>query len=72
MAAKQIQSYVQRDREASERELVELPDGQGRKLIVLVQTCSRCGRSFTVDRKHQRCPRCQGTLTKKVMVLKVK
>jgi ribosomal protein S27AE len=45
-----------------------LPNG---KLIVLVQTCCRCGGTFAIKRNRQHCPRCGGLLRNRAMIVKV-
>ncbi|MDH5483431.1 MAG: hypothetical protein OEY22_11245 [Candidatus Bathyarchaeota archaeon] len=49
--------------EASER----MPNG---KVIADVQICFNCGGAFPFKRGRRRCPRCQGLLRTKTMILK--
>jgi len=51
-----------RDLEAHHR----MPDG---KLIATVQMCGGCGKMFAFKRERRRCPRCQGSLRVKTIVL---
>jgi rubrerythrin len=45
-----------------------MPDG---KLIVTIQTCMHCGKSFQPKRGRTHCPNCQGFLRSKTTVLQV-
>jgi predicted Zn-ribbon and HTH transcriptional regulator len=71
MAVKQLQSYPREESDASEKASAVYSRVQARKLIVTVQTCSRCGRTFDFDRRRRCCPKCRGTLRGRAVVLEI-
>ncbi|MDI6691065.1 MAG: hypothetical protein QME50_04245 [Candidatus Bathyarchaeota archaeon] len=73
MSSRHLQYYVEERKTRREsQEFLEahhrMPDG---KLIETVQICLRCRRKFPFKRSRKHCPRCQGLLRTKAMVLKV-
>jgi len=43
---------------------------QEKKILVTMNTCLKCGRTFNFKRGRKRCPCCQGLLISKVMIIK--